>query len=133
MEKGKVTSEKLKEIMFVCSRVNDFKLVILPRHSAEYWAMYYPELKKIEIYGNDAMGNQYPLHVLLREALHELAHHFQYTHIPFWTPSEDDHDPMFWMLYQQLLDQAFGENTIKAEAYSENQVASVKPLPHIIV
>lgn len=130
---GKMTSDKLKDMLFVCSQVNDFELVILPRHSKRHWALYYPGEKLIEIYGNDSKGKQYPLDVLLREALHELAHHFQYTHIPFWTPGEDDHDPMFWELYQNLLDRAFGENILKAQAYSEDHVASVKPLPHIIV
>lgn len=133
----KVTSDNLKESLFICSRLNDFELVIEDTYNPQQWAQYEFDTHTIRLYGNDAKGKQYPFEILLREALHELAHHFQYLHVPFWTPDPDSddpyHDELFWNIYQSLLDTAFGKDQIEAGQYSEDAVASVKPLPYIIV
>lgn len=96
--------QKLVEI----SGVDDFILELKPIHSSAYWGRYFPDRKLIRLYVLDENGEYYPESVLLKEGLHELTHHIQYHHIPFWKRQKGVmHDDMFWEIYRGMLAKAF--------------------------
>lgn len=90
------------------SEVDDFIIELKPIHSSAYWGRYYSDRKLIRLYLLDENGNTYPEAVLLKEGLHELTHHIQYHHIPFWKRVKGVmHDEMFWSIYRGMLSRAF--------------------------
>lgn len=106
-----MTSRELTREIRRLSGVKDFRLRFRNAYNPERWAEYRPHTKTIIIYTLDSAGNRYEDHILLREALHELAHHIQFNHVPFWQyNSLEEHDAGFWEIYQQLTRLAFGEH-----------------------
>lgn len=96
--------KKLVEI----SEVDDFVLELKSIHSSAYWGRYYPDRKLIRLYLLNEEGKPYPEAVLMKEGLHELTHHIQYHHIPFWKRIKGImHDDMFWSIYRGMLSKAF--------------------------
>jgi hypothetical protein len=93
------------------SDVDDFVLELKPCHSKSYWGRYFPDRKLIRLYALDEFGEQYDDAILLKEGLHELTHHIQYNHIPFWTRVHGVmHDDEFWEIYRGMLQKAFRES-----------------------
>lgn len=93
--------------------VEDFVLELKPVYSKSYWGRYFPERKLIRLYMLDENRVPYDEDILLKEGLHELTHHIQYNHIPFWERVAGVmHDEMFWEIYRGMLDRAFGEEAI---------------------
>lgn len=100
-----MNEEQLYRTLVELSDVEDFKLELKPSHSANYWGMYFPARKLIRLYALDEYGNQYPDEILIKEGLHELTHHIQYNHIPFWTRKRGVmHDEMFWDIYRGMME-----------------------------
>lgn len=75
---------KLYQKLVEISGVDDFILELKLVHSSTYWGRYFPDRRLIRLYVLDENGEPYPESVLLKEGLHELTHHIQYHHIPFW-------------------------------------------------
>jgi hypothetical protein len=95
---------KLVEI----SDVDDFVLELKPTHSSSYWGRYFPDRKLIRLYQLDEYDQPYPDSVLIKEGLHELTHHIQYVHIPFWKREKGVmHDSEFWEIFKGMLHKAF--------------------------
>ena len=92
------------------SGVSDFHLDLRQSYSKSYWGRYYPDRKLIRLYALDEDGNVYPDEVLLREGLHELTHHIQYHHVPFWKRERGVmHDSSFYFIYRGMQKDAFGK------------------------
>lgn len=114
-----MTSRELSRELQRLTGIKDFRLRFRHAYHAERWAEYRPHTKTIIIYSRDCQGRPYDRDVLLREALHELAHHIQFNHVPFWQyNAREEHDAGFWDIYQQLMRLAFG-NGAKAQLHYE--------------
>ena len=99
---------KLYQKLVEISGVDDFILELKFVHSSTYWGRYFPERRLIRLYVLDENGEPYSESVLLKEGLHELTHHIQYHHIPFWKRQKGVmHDDMFWEIYRGMLAKAF--------------------------
>jgi hypothetical protein len=99
-----MNQEQLYRKLVELSDVDDFILELKPTHSKSYWGRYFPARKLIRLYALDENGEQYDDLILLKEGLHELTHHIQYNHIPFWRRKAGVmHDPMFWEIYRGML------------------------------
>ena len=110
-----LTEEKLYNILVEVSGVSDFHLELKPVYSKTYWGRYFPKKSLIRLYALKECGEQYPDEDLIREGLHELTHHIQYHHVPFWTRKKGVmHDYDFWELYNRMLKSYFkGESKVK--------------------
>jgi hypothetical protein len=103
-----VNQEQLYHKLAEISDVDDFVLELKPIHSKAYWGRYFPARKLIRLYALDENGEQYDEAILLKEGLHELTHHIQYNHIPFWERKHGVmHDEMFWEIYKGMMNKAF--------------------------
>ena len=99
-----MTQEELYRLLVELSDVEDFVLELKPLYSKSYWGRYFPERKLIRLYALDEDGNQFPDRILIREGLHELTHHIQYNHIPYWRRKRGVmHDDEFWDIYRGML------------------------------
>lgn len=106
-----MNQEELYRKLVEISDVDDFVLELKPIHSSSYWGRYFTERKLIRLYQLDENGVPYPDEVLIKEGLHELTHHIQYNHIPFWKRKKGImHDEMFWSIYKGMLKQAFKQD-----------------------
>lgn len=114
-----MTSRELTREIQRLSGVKDFRLRFRNAYHPERWAEYRPHTKTIIVYTLDQEGVRYDRNVLLRESLHELAHHIQFNHVPFWQYSaQEEHDRGFWEIYQHLMRLAFGDG-VKAQFHYE--------------
>lgn len=114
-----MTSRELTRELRRLTGIKDFRLRYRHAYQAERWAEYRPHTKTIIVYTLDKDGERYDPDILLREALHELAHHIQFHHVPFWQyNSLEEHDGGFWDIYQQLMRLAFGKEA-KAQFHYE--------------
>jgi len=115
-------TENLYRKLVEISDVEDFVLELKPIHSSAYWGRYYPDRKLIRLYLLDENGEAYPESILLKEGLHELTHHIQYYHIPFWKRLKGVmHDEMFWEIYRGMLGKAFN-HTLTEDDLDENSI-----------
>lgn len=104
-----MTERELYDKLVYISGVADFQLELVPIHSKCYWGRYYPNRKLIRLYEFDVNGQPYDAEVLIREGLHELSHHIQYYHLPFWERKKGVmHDEEFWKLYRGMYYEYFG-------------------------
>ena len=109
-----MTKEELYRRLVDISDVDDFLLELKPTNSKCYWGRYFPSRKLIRLYALDEVGNMYPEEVLIREGLHELAHHIQHHHVPYWTRKAGVmHDSEFILLYRNMLTLAFPKRDIE--------------------
>lgn len=105
-----MSEERLYLTLIAISGVSDFELELKPSHSKRYWGRYYPNISLIRLYALDEVGNQLPDEDLIREGLHELTHHIQYHHIPFWERKKGImHDSDFWMMFKGMYESHFGK------------------------
>lgn len=105
-----MTEESLYQKLVEISGVTDFHLELKPSYSKWYWGKYFTKRCVIRLYALDEYGNQYPDEDLIREGLHELTHHIQYHHIPFWKRKKGVmHDAEFWELFRAMQEVAFGK------------------------
>lgn len=105
-----MTENELYEKLVSIAEVSDFRLELKQVHSVSYWGRYFPDKKLIRLYALDEDGNQYPEDVLMREGLHELTHHIQYHHVPFWKREKGVmHDSAFHFIFGGMQKLAFGK------------------------
>lgn len=103
-----MNQEQLYRKLVELSDVEDFILELKPICSKKYWGRYFPERKLIRLYALDEYGNQYPEEILIREGLHELTHHIQHHHIPYWTRKFGVmHDEEFWIIFEGMLSKTY--------------------------
>lgn len=96
--------EELYRRMVEISDVEDFVLELLPTYSKSYYGRYFPNRKLIRIYALNTYGDFYSDEFLLETALHELSHHIQYYHIPFWKRKAGVmHDDEFWNIFKGMM------------------------------
>lgn len=118
-----MNQEELYRKLVEISDVDDFVLELKPTHSKCYWGRYYPARKLIRLYALDENGEQYDESILIKEGLHELTHHIQYNHIPFWERKRGVmHDSEFWEIFKGMLHKAFNEPTDMEVLISEYAV-----------
>lgn len=92
------------------SGVSDFHLELKPVYSKSYWGRYYPDRKLIRLYALEEDGTQIPDEILIREGLHEVTHHIQYHHVPFWERKKGVmHDESFWKIFEEMFSGYFGK------------------------
>ena len=104
-----MTEEELYIKLVNISEVSDFHLELKPIYSKSYWGRYFPDRKLIRLYALDENGEQYPDEDLIREGLHELTHHIQYHHVPFWRRERGVmHDNAFHYIFRGMQKVAFG-------------------------
>jgi hypothetical protein len=107
--------ESLYRKLVEISDVDDFVLELKPIYSVSYWGRYFPDRKLIRLYILDEDGEVFPDEILIKEGLHELTHHIQYNHIPFWKRVKGVmHDEEFWNIYKGMLHKAFSVDTLPA-------------------
>lgn len=105
-----MTEKRLYLTLIAISGVSDFELELKPTHSKKYWGRYFPQRRLIRLYALNEDGEQYSNEDLVREGLHELTHHIQYHHIPFWERKRGImHDSDFWMMYKSMYKTHFGK------------------------
>ena len=105
-----MTEEQLYSILVEISGVSDFHLELKQTYSKSYWGRYFPQRRLIRLYALQEDGNQYPREDLIREGLHELTHHIQYHHVPFWERKKGVmHDEDFWIMFKGMYFDHFGE------------------------
>lgn len=101
-----MNQEELYRTLVELSDVEDFKLELKPTYSKCYWGRYFPQRKLIRLYALDETGERYPDEILIREGLHELTHHIQYNHVPYWQRIPGVmHDAEFWKLYRGMMEE----------------------------
>lgn len=106
-----MNQEELYRLLVEITDVEDFVLELKQSHSSTYWGRYFVDRKLIRLYALDENGEPYPDEILIREGLHEITHHIQHNHIPFWKRKKGImHDSMFWEIYHGMLKQVFGED-----------------------
>lgn len=105
-----MTESELYSKLVSISEISDFHLELKQVHSKTYWGRYYPDRKLIRLYALDENGEQYSNEDLLREGLHELTHHIQYHHLPFWRREKGVmHDDGFWYIFKDMFRNYFGK------------------------
>jgi hypothetical protein len=103
-----MNEQELYTYLVEVTGISDFVLELKPIYSKAYWGRYFPARKLIRIYQLDEERNPLPDTILVKEALHELAHHVQYYHVPDWERKPGImHDSQFWEIYRGFLDTAF--------------------------
>lgn len=105
-----MTETELYNKLVSISEVSDFHLELKQTYSVSYWGRYFPDRKLIRLYALDEEGKQYPDEVLIREGLHELTHHIQYHHVPFWKRKHGImHDDEFKYIFKEMFRNHFGK------------------------
>ena len=105
-----MTEQELYDKLVEISGVSDFHLELKQTYSESYWGRYFPGRKLIRLYALQECGEQYPDDIIIREGLHELTHHIQYHHIPFWERRKGVmHDEDFWNIFEGMLKSFFGK------------------------
>lgn len=103
-----LNQEELYRKLVEISDVEDFILELKPTYSKKYWGRYFPNRKLVRLYALDENGEQYPDEDLLREGLHEVTHHIQHHHIPYWTRKFGVmHDEDFWEIFRGMLSKMY--------------------------
>jgi hypothetical protein len=103
-----MNEEELYYYLVDITGISDFVLELKPVYSKSFWGRYFPARKLIRLYQLDEEGKALPDTILVKEALHEVAHHVQYYHVPGWTRKAGImHDSQFWEIYRGFLDKAF--------------------------
>jgi hypothetical protein len=120
-----MTQEELYRKLVDISDVDDFILELKPIHSKSYWGRYFPARKLIRLYALDEDGEQYDDSILIKEGLHELTHHIQYTHIPFWERKYGTmHDEDFWEIFRGMLNKAFNKTLMEVVIDEQNSICN---------
>jgi hypothetical protein len=115
----------VEQILKQVSGLQDFEVEVKPTFSKRYWAKYYPLQSLVRIYGLNENGEYYPLNILIREGLHEVAHHIQWYHTPGWRRVKGVvHDAVFKEVFADLLNRYNGGEL--PDIINSKSVASVK-------
>lgn len=105
-----MSENELYRTIVEISGVEDFELELKNTYSKTYWGRYFPEKRLIRLYALDENGNQYDSDILIREGLHEVTHHIQYHHIPFWRRVHGTmHDSSFYAIFNGMQKTFFGK------------------------
>lgn len=109
-----MNQEQLYRKLVDISDVDDFVLELKPIYSSTYWGRYFPQRKLIRLYALDEYGRQFDDEILIREGIHELTHHIQHHHIPYWRRIKGVmHDAEFFNIYNGMMSRA----TVSATTY----------------
>lgn len=82
LQERKLLEKKLQKEFERITGLSDFKVTLVPQYSAEIYGKYYIDSKHIYLFTKTVSGGDYPEEVIVREGIHELAHHIQYNHLP---------------------------------------------------
>ena len=105
--------DKLFQILVEVSGVDDFELDLTETYSSSYWGRYFPKKSLVRLYGRNEDGSKVADDILIREGLHEVTHHIQYHHLPFWERRKGVmHDSLFWYTFNKMKEQYFGVTAI---------------------
>jgi predicted SprT family Zn-dependent metalloprotease len=109
-----MTEVDVQRELIKLSGLSDFLVLFKKEYNPHNWGAYYIQNHVIVIYILNKRRNTYADRIIMRTAIHELAHHIQYFHTEgYYAVDDNKHDKTFCKIFNDLLNTYFDKKIPK--------------------